>query len=549
MAAPSSTVWGAIVNDKGKVGIYTAITSSDTQTAITVQVWLATKYSANDTSNELFYNAGPNVTAATTSMGAVTINHTSNSKWSTSNHTKIYEKTYAINRSTAKQEHKIYVKLSGITWVDGTMYAQSSFTVPALANYIVMYNANGGTGAPAAQTKWHGQSLTLSSQVPYMMGATFIKWESSYNGQYYDPGDFYGHNAPTTMKALYELNTFTVSYNANDGTGAPAAQTKTFGQTLTLSSTKPTRTNYNFLGWAASASATTATYAAGGSYTTNADATLYAVWELAYTPPTVSNLSVYRCDANGNADDYGTAAKIAFNWSVDTKQTDNEGNYVFVFYKTTDTANFPQAPQNSSMISGTSGTYNQTLFVGNLSADVSYDVQIRVTDKNGATDIVRTIGSVNYVIDFLAGGKGVAFNKPATKENAFDIGWPVYSFMLGEKGHDHLGKVITNGLAEYQSGTAIDPNETTENLILTNHANAPMGSGTFYYVVTVFAVGKSTSSYRAQYGIPYNQNGSMYHRYYNGTWSAWRRHVNADEGVLTSANFSYSNGTLTITTT
>jgi len=72
--------------------------------------------------------------------------------------------------------------------------------------------------------------------------------------------------------------TYTITYDANGGTGAPASQTKTYGTALTLSSTKPTRSGYEFLGWSTSSSATTAAYTAGGSYTANASATLYAVW-------------------------------------------------------------------------------------------------------------------------------------------------------------------------------------------------------------------------------------------------------------------------------
>ena len=78
--------------------------------------------------------------------------------------------------------------------------------------------------------------------------------------------------------------TYAVSFNANGGSGAPAAQIKTYGVNLTLSSTKPTRTGYTFLGWSTSSTATSATYAAGGTYTANAAATLYAVWKDT-TPP------------------------------------------------------------------------------------------------------------------------------------------------------------------------------------------------------------------------------------------------------------------------
>ena len=66
--------------------------------------------------------------------------------------------------------------------------------------------------------------------------------------------------------------------DANGGSGAPSKQKKTKGTALTLSSTVPTRYGYIFKGWATSADATTAAYSAGGSYTTDDDVVLYAVW-------------------------------------------------------------------------------------------------------------------------------------------------------------------------------------------------------------------------------------------------------------------------------
>ena len=73
--------------------------------------------------------------------------------------------------------------------------------------------------------------------------------------------------------------TYTVSYDANGGSGAPAAQTKTQDVALTLSGTRPTRDGYTFLGWATSKTASSAQYQPGGTYTANAAATFYAVWE------------------------------------------------------------------------------------------------------------------------------------------------------------------------------------------------------------------------------------------------------------------------------
>lgn len=72
---------------------------------------------------------------------------------------------------------------------------------------------------------------------------------------------------------------YTVSYNANGGSGAPGSQTKWYGENLTLSSTNPTRTGHNFVGWGTSSTDTTADYQPGGTYSSNSGITLYAIWQ------------------------------------------------------------------------------------------------------------------------------------------------------------------------------------------------------------------------------------------------------------------------------
>ena len=157
------------------------------------------------------------------------------------------------------------------------------YAVWSAKTYTITYNANGGSGAPPAQTKSYGQTIYLSSTKPTRSGYTFIGWGyvSSATGAAYQPGEAYSSNVSRTLYAVWQKNaptSYTVSYNANGGSGAPSSQTKTKDVTLTLSSTKPTRSGYTFLGWATSSSATSASYQPGGSYTANASVTLYAVW-------------------------------------------------------------------------------------------------------------------------------------------------------------------------------------------------------------------------------------------------------------------------------
>lgn len=70
--------------------------------------------------------------------------------------------------------------------------------------------------------------------------------------------------------------TYSVTFDANGGSGAPAAQSKEYNVALTLSSTEPTKSGHDFKGWSGSDGNT---YQKGGSYTSNAALTLTAVWQ------------------------------------------------------------------------------------------------------------------------------------------------------------------------------------------------------------------------------------------------------------------------------
>ena len=109
--------------------------------------------------------------------------------------------------------------------------------------------------------------------------ALYLKSSTSRPKDYIQLSDKYGGGKIyLNWRVFVPPTTYTVTYNANGGTGAPAQQTKTSGTTLKLSSSIPTRSGYNFKGWGTNSAATTAAYAAGADYTTDASITLYAIW-------------------------------------------------------------------------------------------------------------------------------------------------------------------------------------------------------------------------------------------------------------------------------
>ena len=508
MAAPSNTKWGSIVGGYGRIGISATVSNTNTTSSIHVEVWFWSKYSVSDTNNDLYYDNDK--TSATTNRGSVSISTTGNSGsgWSTGNQKLLKEYNHSFSRGTSKVTHNCAAKLSNVDRVGGTMTVSTSYTVPALASYKIAYDANGGSGAPGQQTKYYGKNLTLSSTKPSRTGHTFQGWAtSSTGGVAYAAGATYAGNEALTLYAVWKANTWTVKYDANGGTGAPGQQTKTYGVTLKLSTTKPTRTNYNFLGWGTSPDSTTVAYQAGADYTNNAAITLYAIWELAYIAPIISNLTADRCNSSGTLEDDGTYAKVSFNWEIDAVNSGGLTSIV-IQWKQSSALTWNSTTALSGGTS-TSGTVNKVIGENALDTEFDYDVQITITDKKGSAVFSVVVPAIWYIMDFLKGGAGIRVGGPANR-----IGF-----------RDQFNTVFSNGCANlnFTAEDILDPDTTHESLITTN-INTPNGG--YMYIHTTFYEEKSTSANRSQIAVPYNSAGSTYHRYYyNGSWSAWEKHV------------------------
>lgn len=200
--------------------------------------------------------------------------------------TKAVTKTHSSQTITVKAT-SYSTTVSGYGGVGSTTTASLTVTIPALASYTVSYNANGGSGAPSSQTKWYGETLTLSTTKPTRSGYTFAGWatSSTATSAAYAAGGSYTSNSAVTLYAVWTASsTCTIAFNANGGSGAPASVSHIINTTTILPTTKPTRDGYQFLGWSTSSTATSATYQAGGNYTNNsftngATITLYAVWK------------------------------------------------------------------------------------------------------------------------------------------------------------------------------------------------------------------------------------------------------------------------------
>ena len=297
--------------------------------------------------------------------------------------------TYSSDTSANYQPGSNYTSNSG-----STLYAIWTANVPEPETYTVSYNANGGSGAPSAQVKTEDVTLTLSSTKPTRSGYTFKGWSTSKTATSptYYAGGSYTANASATLYAVWEQNaptTYTVSYNANGGSGAPSSQTKTHNVTLTLSSTKPTRSGYTFLGWSTSSTATSPTYYASGSYTANASATLYAVWSK--NAPATYTVSF---NANGGS---GAPSSVTKTDGVTLYLPTTEpyrSNYEFLGWSTSSTATSPTYYAGGSF----SRNANTTLYAVWEYSPETYTVRYNANGGTGAPSSQTKTYGVNLTL-------------------------------------------------------------------------------------------------------------------------------------------------------
>ena len=391
----------------------TVTQSSDDHTSATLSWTL--QYiagSAASTNSERSYSV--KIGGATVKSGSYSINGKKGT-YTIASGTKVIAKT------TSAQSIAFSCSMAfNLTWggsYGGTKSASGSISVSKKTSYTVSFNANGGSGAPGSQTKWYGTNLTLSSTKPTRTGYSFLGWSTSASATSatWSAGGTYSTNASDILYAVWKANTYTVSFNANGGSGAPGSQTKTYGKALTLSNTKPTRTNYTFKGWGTSASSTTATYQPGGSYTANASDILYAVWVLAYKKPRITGCSVVRCNSSGTIDESGTCALVKFNWACD-----NDVTAIKIEWKKSNVSSYSNNVTVTA--TGKSGSVNQVIGSDSIATDSTYDIRITVTDSESSYN-VQTLNGMSFIIDIKSGGTGIAFGKPAETEDLFDVGY------------------------------------------------------------------------------------------------------------------------------
>jgi len=339
--------------------------------------------------------------------------------------------------------------------------------------FTVTFNLNGGGGTlPAPQTVNAGSSITLPGGTGLSRsGFVFGGWNTAADGTgiNHDAGSVFTPTGNVTLFARWiTAATFTVTFNANGGTGTVPAQSAAQGSGMTLPGQgNLTRDGHTFGGWNTNAAGTGENFGAGTTFTPASNTTLFARWIVnftvtfdpnggtgtvpALTTPQGSNITLpngaglsrggytfggWNRNAAGTGENFGAGS--TFTPPGDTTLharwiAAGTGSFTVTFSANGGSGTAP-APQTvaagSSIALPSSGGLSQSGFTfggWNTNADgtgTNHSVGASFTPAGNVTLFARWNPVVNFTVTFSANGGGGTVPAPQTVAEGSSITLP-----------------------------------------------------------------------------------------------------------------------------
>ena len=272
----------------------------------------------------------------------------------------------------------------------------------------------------------------------------------------------YTPNEDIILYAIWEPEKYSISYDANGGTDAPANQVKTHGTALILSSTIPTREGYTFVGWAGNSSSSVAEYQPGGQYTADAEIILYAVW--------TANIYTVSFDANGGT--VSLASKtVKYGEPYGDLPLASRNNYRFDGWFTSADGGIQVTGSTTVNLTANQTLYAHWIYVSTASYTVFYDANggtgtpsSQIKEENVSLTLSSLKPTKNYIIQYNATGGSVS---PASKNTGCTfISWNTaidgsgYSFAPGSTYTDNANVTLFAQWTNPLAGTLAIPSRT-----------------------------------------------------------------------------------------
>ena len=393
-----------------------------------------TVYSTStDTRIQLY--SGTSVASGTTK---ITHNADGTKSFSLSIEAGVY--TYAVS-VTASGTHTLDTipRASTVSATNTNLNSASTITITRASSsftHTLTYSFGSTTGTIVSKTTSTSVSwtpaLTLANQIPNAVSGTCTITCDTYNGS-----TKIGSKTCTltlTVPASVKPTMTSVTATRVDG-DVPAAwaiyvQNKSKA-TVTINGAAgaygSTISSYSISGGGYSSTAssfTTGLLAASGTITFTAkvtdsrgrvsDAKTVSISVVAYSAPSFSSYISQRATSAGVINDDGTYIRGLISFSYATCSSKNTITCA-TYYKKSSATSWTNA--NKSFSSGTAFTFGG----GAISTESSYDVKYTITDAFTTITIIDMVSTASVLMDFKAGGKGIAIGKVSEKDKTLEI--------------------------------------------------------------------------------------------------------------------------------
>ena len=185
-------------------------------------------------------------------------------------------------RMPTKAEHDELIKNCTWTWTiqDGVKGYKVASRTNGNSIFLPAAGSRYGTSVDFVGSSGGYWSSSLSESDPYFAFllyfiSDYVDWCGSYRDD--------GHPVRAVCGNNTAAQTFTLTFNANGGTGTMAAQTFEAGVSQAITANTFTRSGYTFTGWNTNADGSGTSYTDKQSITLSQDMTLYAQWEVIAT--------------------------------------------------------------------------------------------------------------------------------------------------------------------------------------------------------------------------------------------------------------------------
>lgn len=371
--------------------------------------------------------------------GSTTITHNADGTKSFSLSCEAGVYTYAVSvRASGTHTLNTIPRASSISMASGTMGSASTISISRASSsftHTLTYAFGNATGTIVSKTTSTSVSwtppLTLAQQIPSSTSGKITITCTTYSGN----TSVGSKSITVTLKVPDSVKPTMTSLTATrvDGNvpsawgiyvqGKSKATLKINGAAGTQGSTI---SSYSISGGgfsSTSSSFTTGFLTTVGTITFTAkvtdsrgrtsDTKTVSISVVAYSPPSVSSYSSQRCNSAGTPLDSGTYVKGLISFSYASCSSKNTITTSTSYKKSTATA---WTNANKTFSSGTAFTFG-----GSISAESSYDIKYTISDAFTTVTVNDTISTVSVLMDFKAGGKGIAIGKVSEFDNTLEV--------------------------------------------------------------------------------------------------------------------------------